>query len=97
MNSTEVVGYCHNGDFYCVGHLPYGVLAEDEDVSAVFAHSEWDSYPTCGFCDEPCLDVTITADGQKELAMELAKMDAREAFPIQDGPEYEADDDMEDE
>lgn len=66
MNAADVVGYTYDGEFYCCrGHLPDN--ADKEQVSAVYASSEYDSYPSCGHCGDQCEDVTLTTEGEAWL------------------------------
>ncbi len=39
-----------DSEVYCIECLPDTVKVTHEDVSPIFAESEWDSYPTCCWC-----------------------------------------------
>lgn len=49
------------GEVYCVDCLPdtYNI----DDVSPIFADSEWDYYPTCDNCHEKHEYMGLTSDG----------------------------------
>lgn len=68
MNSVRVVGYTHGGSFYCsYDCLPDKIIPGSDEVSAVFANDEWDSYPICDSCNETCEDVGLTPDGFRRM------------------------------
>lgn len=56
MNAADVVGYIVDGAFYCAE-------CGSDGMDAVFASSEWDSFPTCDSCTETCFDVSLTSEG----------------------------------
>ena len=65
MKSHEVVGYVYEGAAYCAEcFLKSNNNAIDDDTdTAIFADSEFDSYPTCGDCGEAIEDVKLSPDG----------------------------------
>lgn len=71
MSCTDVVGYTHDGSFYCPECLPVGIDPDGDDVGVVFADSEWDYYPTCDSCGEQCEDVCLTTDGQEQELLRI--------------------------
>lgn len=64
MNSTDIVGYTHNGEAYCTNCIPA------IDDSPIFADSEWDSFPTCDNCREEITSINLTDKGKEWLVFE---------------------------
>jgi hypothetical protein len=54
-----------NSTLYCVDCLPDGIDVDSEDVSPIFADSEWNSYPVCCECGAKHDYVSLTPDGVK--------------------------------
>jgi hypothetical protein len=50
MKSYDYEAVAYNGAVYCTGCLPEGVKLSDEEVSPIFADSEWDYAPVCDKC-----------------------------------------------
>jgi hypothetical protein len=50
MKSHDYDAVTYDASVYCIGCLPEGVGVLDEEVSPIFADSEWDSYPVCDAC-----------------------------------------------
>jgi hypothetical protein len=67
MKSYDFDAVTYDGAAYCVACLPKGVDANDSDVcSAIFADSEWDSYPVCHACGRTHDYVSLTSHGRTE-------------------------------
>jgi len=49
----------------CIECLPQGVSVDSEDVSPIFADSEWDRYPVCDKCGYLHNYVNLTDDGRQ--------------------------------
>ena len=52
MKTYDYYAVGYKGDIYCLKCLPKGVDVNSDEVSPIFADSEWDEYPTCGVCFE---------------------------------------------
>ena len=52
MKSYDFEAVTYDGDVYCKFCLPNGVNIDDEEVSPIFADSEWDAFPVCYICGE---------------------------------------------
>lgn len=50
MKSYDYEAVVYEASVCCVECLPTGVSVNDDDVSPVFADSEWDYYPVCDVC-----------------------------------------------
>ena len=50
MRNNEFEAVVYDGAIYCVECLPDGVDTDDEEVSPIFAGSEWDTAPCCEHC-----------------------------------------------
>lgn len=64
MRSCDVVAWAdtEHGAVVCLDCAAVGE-PEREGWAAVFADSEWDSFPTCDRCHEAIYDVGLTRDG----------------------------------
>ena len=84
MKSHEVVGYVYEGAAYCAEcFLKSNNNAIDDDTdTAIFADSEFDSYPTCGDCGEAIEDVKLSPDGL--VVKWWADLDKAVAFELLD-------------
>lgn len=40
----------YDDDIYCIECLPAGKNPDDDDISPIFAGSEWEYYPCCCIC-----------------------------------------------
>jgi hypothetical protein len=47
MKAWDFEAVAYDGAIYCVDCLPNGVTTDADDVSPVFAASEWDALPVC--------------------------------------------------
>jgi hypothetical protein len=79
MKAWDFEAVAYDGAVYCVDCLPTGVGVDADDVSPVFADSEWDSYPTCDACGTVHDYVSLTPDGAMQ-----ADIDACEDVPYFD-------------
>jgi hypothetical protein len=70
MKAYDYEAFTYDGAVYCCGCLPEGVGALDEDVSPIFADSEWDSYPVCDACGAEHDYVGLTSYGQENQSTE---------------------------
>lgn len=62
----DVSGYAYDCEVYCSEDcLPEDVTEDSEEVSPVFASSEWDYKPCCSNCGEE-LDVQLTEEGEHQ-------------------------------
>jgi hypothetical protein len=59
MNASDVVGYAFDGATYCYDCRPDVSEDAEDDVSPIFAGSEWDSYPTCDTCHDSIESVEL--------------------------------------
>ena len=59
MKSYDFFAVTYEADIYCVGCLPKGVSVDDDEVSPIFADSEWDYPPSCCVCGETHDYVTV--------------------------------------
>lgn len=50
MKSFDYEAVTYDGAVYCVECLPDGVTMNSDEVSPIFADSEWDSAPVCDAC-----------------------------------------------
>src|ERR671923_253380 len=50
MKSFDYEAVTYDGAVYCVDCLPDGVNVNDDEVSPIFADSEWDTAPVCDVC-----------------------------------------------
>lgn len=74
MKSFDYEAVTFDGAVYCVGKCFDAMAAgfrehqrptlESDEVSAIFADSEWDSYPVCDICHAAHEYVCLTVDGQ---------------------------------
>jgi len=64
MKSYDFDAVAYDGAIYCVDCLPDVIGLDSEEVSPVFADSEWDSYPTCDACHFEHDYVNLTSDGR---------------------------------
>jgi len=51
MKAFDFDAVAYDGDVYCNECLPEGVSVDDDDVSPIFADSEWDQAPVCCVCE----------------------------------------------
>lgn len=65
MYSYDYEAVVYDGEIYCVGCLPEGVSVDSDEVSPIFADSEWDYYPVCADCGTVHDYVNLTAEGEK--------------------------------
>lgn len=65
MKAWDYYAVEYDGNVYCVACLPSGVDIESDDVSPIFADSEWDYYPVCDECGYTHDFVSLTTYGQK--------------------------------
>lgn len=72
MKSYDYEACAYDGAVYCNGCLPDGIDENHEDISPVFADSEWDSYPVCDHCGCVHDYVSLTSVGLAEQEMERA-------------------------
>ena len=63
MKSYDFEAMAYDGAVYCIECLPSGVNEDDEEVSPVFADSEWDYYPVCCVCGTIHDYVSLTSEG----------------------------------
>lgn len=71
MKSYTVVGYTSSsGEFICPDCSD---LRETQDLTAVFADTEFDSYPVCDICGYKCTDITLTKDGVNYELSEIGR------------------------
>lgn len=64
MKSYDYEACAYDGAVYCNGCLPDGITTESEEVTPVFADSEWDGYPVCDACGEKHEYVNLTREGR---------------------------------
>lgn len=64
MKAYDYEAVTYDGAVYCSGCLPKGISSESEDVSPIFANSEWDGYPVCDACGEKHEYVNLTCHGR---------------------------------
>ena len=50
MKAYDYKAVAYDGEIYCVECLPDGITVDDDEVSPIFADSEWDTYPVCDTC-----------------------------------------------
>jgi hypothetical protein len=50
MNASDYEAVGYRSEIYCIDCLPSGVDIQGEDVTPVFADSEWNYYPVCTMC-----------------------------------------------
>lgn len=60
MKSYDVLGYALDGYVVC---SDCSTEEDDKNGDAIFADSEWDSYPTCDRCLQEIEDIQLTTDG----------------------------------
>ena len=65
MQAFDFEAVVYDGEIYCVNCLPDGVDVESDEVSPVFADSEWDYYPVCAECGAVHDYVNLTAEGRR--------------------------------
>lgn len=65
MHAFDYEAVVYEGEIYCTGCLPEGVSVESDEVSPIFADSEWDYYPICSVCGETHTYMNLTAEGRK--------------------------------
>lgn len=65
MKSYDFDAVAYDGEIYCNECLPDGEDTDHEDVSPVFADSEWDYYPTCTHCGYKHEYMSLTSDGER--------------------------------
>jgi hypothetical protein len=63
MKSYDYDAVILDGDVYCVDCLPDDV--PPEDITPIFADSEWDYYPSCDKCGSLHEYVSLTNEGQR--------------------------------
>lgn len=52
MFAYETAACVYDGEVYCNGCLPDKFRRDPDEVSPIFADSEWDSVPVCCVCGE---------------------------------------------
>lgn len=67
MKSYDYEAVAYDADVYCVDCLPEEMDVESDEVSPIFADSEWDDIPVCCVCGEVHEYVGLTEIGQIEL------------------------------
>lgn len=67
MHATYFDAYTYDGAVYCKEHLPEGVDPDGDEISPIFADSEWDSWPVCDECGYVHDYVSLTIHGQKAM------------------------------
>jgi len=65
MKSFDYEAVVYDCEVYCVSCLPGGVDVEGDDVSPIFADSEWDYYPVCAECGEVHNYINLTVEGRR--------------------------------
>lgn len=50
MKDYDFNAVTYDGEIYCAECLPDGVKVTDDEVSPIFADSEWDFVPVCCGC-----------------------------------------------
>jgi hypothetical protein len=68
MKAYDFDAVTYEASVYCVNCLPSGVSVDDEEVSPIFADSEWDYYPSCDVCGERHTYMNLTTQGYKNEA-----------------------------
>jgi hypothetical protein len=66
MKAYDFEAVVFDGAVYCVDCLTHGTDVNADDVSPVFADSEWDVYPVCDACGTVHDYVSLTLDGAME-------------------------------
>lgn len=88
MKAYDYEACAYDGAIYCNDCLPEGVTVDDENVSPVFAYSEWDHYPVCDACGERHEYVGLTSDGLlnecRAQDIEIFRMEAHDFATAQD-------------
>lgn len=72
MSSFDYNAMVFDCEIYCIECLPDGVGENDEDVSPIFADSEWDYYPVCAHCGAVHDYVCLTDYGRNQEAISEA-------------------------
>ena len=72
MKSFDYYACTYDGAVYCTECLPDSVTDESEEVSPIFADSEWDSYPVCDKCGCVHDYVCLTSYGQAHADLKQA-------------------------
>lgn len=67
MKSFDFEAVVIEGAVYCVECVGEGTDLNGEDVSPIFADSEWDHYPTCDGCGAQHEYVSLTDEGRAAL------------------------------
>lgn len=95
MKSFDFYACAYDGAVYCNECLPDGITTEHEDVSPVFASSEWDSYPCCDkcHCEHDYVSLTTYGQSHKDLqqAIEEHERDEFDGLVVADLSEVPAD------
>ena len=78
MKSFDYYAVAFDGAVYCTECLPAGITEDREEVSPVFADSEWDYYPTCDKCGCKHDYVSLTEYGQRHEAISQALREHRD-------------------
>lgn len=84
MKSYDYEAVTHDGDIYCTGCLPEGVSINDEEVSPIFAGSEWDYIPDCCVCGCEHDYVSLTQEGLDRIAAQESEEDAARESILRD-------------
>lgn len=53
MKSFDFYACTYGNEVYCNGCLPPNIGVDSDEVSPIFADSEWDYTPCCSVCGEP--------------------------------------------
>ena len=50
MNDFDYYAVVYDNEIYCLNCLPVDVTVQSEEITPIFAGSEWDEYPVCCVC-----------------------------------------------
>jgi hypothetical protein len=64
MHAHDYEAVVFRGEVYCTSCIPTTTDADPEEVSPIFADSEWDRYPVCDVCHGEHDYVGLTTDGK---------------------------------
>ena len=82
MKSFDFNAVTYDADIYCLDCLPDGVSGDSEDVSPIFAGSEWDYLPVCCVCGTEHDYVSILADDEPDEQEETVSCDQCQMLSI---------------
>lgn len=66
MKAFDYDAVTYDGEVCCVECLPHGVKVNSDDVSPIFADSEWDVAPVCCECGTVHDYMNILNQGQEK-------------------------------